>query len=376
MNIRKRGNVWEYRFDISQNGKRKQISKSGFKTKKECEKEGFRSLSYYENGGIPTKLENITYSELLDLWVASSSGKWKPNTKSLYEKIIRLKIKPKLGSFRVRTLSPLKIQQFVNEIYETMSPQYAKLVRIVLMSSLKYAVVPLAVITSSPAEYVKAPRMPKQKTESETIPIDEVRRIVADLPEPYSAAVVISFYTGLRLGEVFALNWGDLLLNDKIIVVNKTMSYSSNLWRISTPKTSSSVRSVAIPDSLIKYLENYKKSQLKNRLKYGEFYIQNYIDNEILNFENGDPTDFILREENGSFAKPSKMQALCRKHGIKFHSLRHTHATALIASGVSPKIVQERLGHSNISITLQTYVHPDKNSHREAAETFERFALN
>ena len=376
MNVRKRGDVWEYRFYISQDGKRRQISKSGFKTKKECEREGMRSLAYYENGGIYTKLENITFSELLDLWFSSCSANWKPNTKNLYSKIIRLKIRPKLGTFKVRTLTPLKIQQFVNETFEELSPQYAKLVRIVLIASLKYAVVPLGILSGSPAEYVKAPRISAQKKDSETISADYLKTIISEIPEPYKTAIIISFYTGLRLGEVFALNWCDFNFSDKIINVNKTMSYTANTWRISTPKTPTSCRLVSLPDALVLHMEQFKRWQLENSLKYGEFYIQNYIDDELLNYESGDKTDLILREPNGAFAKPARMQAICRKYRIRFHSLRHTHATTLISSGVNPKIVQERLGHSNISTTLQTYVHPDRKSHDEAAQIFNRYAIN
>ncbi len=374
MTIRKRGNVWEYRFYISADGKRKQISKSGFQTRKKCEKEGIKALSYYENGGIETKLDDLTINSLLDVWYSAMSPNWKPTTKETYAKVIRLKIKPELGQFKVKSLTPLRIQDFINEVYRENSSQYAKLIKIVLSSALKYAVVPLGLIQSSPCEYVKIPRT-QPSINADVVSLDKIRSSIKNMPECYALAVLVSFYTGMRIGEVFALNWSDIDKDNKIININKTMSFSSNMWLITTPKTKTSIRQIPIPDNLIKHLDNYRRDQLSNKLKYGEYYIENYNDDGKINLENGDLTDLIFREENGTFAKPNLMQYYCRKNGFHFHSLRHTHATTLIQSGINPKIVSERLGHSSISITLQIYVHPDEKSHREAAETFEKFIL-
>ena len=81
MTIRKRNDSWEYRFDIARvNGKRKQISKSGFKTKKECEKEALKALAYYQNGGLVVNYENISFADLLDLWYETNLPTWKIQT--------------------------------------------------------------------------------------------------------------------------------------------------------------------------------------------------------------------------------------------------------------------------------------------------------
>ena len=371
MTIRKRGNVWEYRFDVAKvGGKRKQITKSGFKTKKECESEALKALNYYKNGGLLVNFADLSYSDLLDLWFKTMRPTWKSKTAELYEKIIYLKLKPALGSFKVRSLTPLKIQEFINQIYEENSQNYARLIRIVLGSSLKYAVVPLGIISSSPCEYIKLPKTDKP-SEAPCVDLETIQKAFNEIRTPYNVALMVALHTGLRLGEVFALNWGDIDLNNKIIDVNKTLSYSSKLWRISTPKTNESRRRIPFGDSLRDLLLSYRSEQLKNRMEYGRFYVKNYIKDGVVNFESGEDADFLLTEKWGMFAKPSNMERYCRKYGFRFHWLRHTHATSLMDSGVNPKIVKERLGHSNVSITLQTYTHPTEAAQRAAVDIFE-----
>ena len=376
MTIRKRGNSWEYRFDIGRiAGKRKQITKSGFKTKKAAEQAAVQALNYYNNGGLLVNYSELTLSDLLDLWFETMRPTWKNKTVETYGKVINLKIKPVLGSFKVRSLTPLKIQEFINKVYEENSANYAQLIRIVLGAAFKYAVVPLGIVSSSPCEYIKIPKKGKP-AEASCVDLNVLQKAYNEIRPPYNVALMIALHTGLRLGEVFALNWGDIDLNDKIIDVNKTMSYTSKSWRISEPKTAESRRRVPFGDSLAALLLSYRSEQLKNKMEYGRFYVKNYIKDGVVNFDSGVETDFLLTDRWGSFAKPSSMERYCRKYGFKFHSLRHTHATAMIESGVNPRIVKDRLGHSDVSITLQTYTHPTESAQRAAVDIFEKSVSN
>lgn len=376
MTIRKRNNVWEYRFDVAKiGGKRKQISKSGFKTKKECEKEALKALSYYENGGLMINYAEISFSDLLDIWFDTCKPTWKPKTTELYSNIIRNKLKPALGSFKVKSLTPLKMQEYINQVFETHSQNYAKLIKVIVCEALKYAVVPLGIISSSPCAYLRTPSSESPK-ETKVTDLETLRKAYSEIKSPYNVALMIGFHTGMRIGEVFALSWDDIDFNNKIININKTLSFSAKSWRISTPKTKDSVRSIPFGAALSEILLSYRAEQLKNKVKYGQFYIKNRIANGEVNFEKGEEREFVLTEKWGMFAKPSNMERYCRKYGFKFHSLRHTHASSLIDSGISPKIVKDRLGHSNINITLQTYTHPSDQAQREAVEVFEKNVVN
>ena len=376
MTIRKRNDVWEYRFDIAKvNGKRKQISKSGFKTKKECEAAALKALNYYQNGGLMVAYADISYADLLDLWYDTCKPTWKPKTAELYKGIIENKLKASLGQFRVKSLTPLKMQDYINQVYATHSQNYAKLIRILLGASLKYAVVPLGIISSSPCEYLRVPHS-ESPEKAKVVDMDVFKKAYSEIKSPYNTALMIALHTGMRIGEVFALNWSDIDLDNKIINVNKTLSYSGKSWRISAPKTKDSIRLIPFGEVLKDVLSNYKAEQLKNKVMYGKFYIKNRVKDGIVNFDKGEEQDFILTERWGEFCKPNNMERYCRKYGFKFHQIRHLHATSLIDSGISAKVVKDRLGHSNISVTLQTYTHPSEKAQREAAEVFERNVVN
>ena len=372
MTIRKRNDSWEYRFDVARvNGKRKQISKSGFKTKKECEKEALKALAYYQNGGLVVNYENISFADLLDLWYETNLPTWKIQTAKNYKIVMEAKVKPVLGSFRVKSITPLSYQNFINKIYEENSPAYAKLIRAISTSALRYAVSPLGILNSSPSEYIKTPYY-KPKQGAKCVDLDVLRKAYNEIEEPYSFALLVALHTGMRIGEVFGLCWRDIDLKGKTITVNRTVAYSQGKWLTSAPKTKKSQRVIPYGEQLSLILEQIKAYQLKNKVKYGEYYIKNYVMDDVINETEGIEMDFLLTRPWGSFTDYHTMEKKCKKYGFKFHEIRHLHATSLIDSGINAKIVQERLGHSNIAITLQTYTHPSEEAQREAVEIFEK----
>lgn len=372
MTIRKRNNSWEYRFDVAKvGGKRKQISKSGFKTKKECEKEALKALAYYQNGGLAVNYENISFSDLLDLWYETNLPTWKMQTAKSYKIVMDARIKPVLGNFRVKSISPLAYQDFINKIYEENSPSYAKLIRAISTSALRYAVVPLGILTSSPSDYIKTPYY-KPKQGAKCVDLDVLKKAYNEIEEPYSFALIVALHTGMRIGEVFGLCWRDIDLKGKTIKVNRTVVYDKGKWIVSAPKTKKSERVIPFGDSLLSTLESIKGYQLKNRIKYGEYYIKNFVKDDVINEAEGEEMDFLFTKMWGSFVDYHTMEKKVKKYGFKFHEIRHLHATRLIDSGINAKIVQERLGHSNIAITLQTYTHPSEQAQREAVDIFEK----
>jgi len=227
---------------------------------------------------------------------------------------------------------------------------------------------------------------------------------------PFRYALLIGFYTGLRIGEVYALTWEDFDFKEKTLDVNKLV-YKRNYgienrqvmkvkgkreeksaWYYGDTKTIASVRKIKIGDTLINELKEFKKMQLRNQLQYGEYYTQIYKKEErdekgnimfrLVEVENSipvtlPPANLIMRKENGQYSSTDSFKYAARvihyDLGIKFnfHSLRHTHATKLIEAGVSPKAVQARLGHENIETTLQTYTHNTEEMEQGAVDIFE-----
>lgn len=409
---------WEYRFEAAKvDGKRKHISKSGFKTKKEAEMEGAKALAQYNNSGIHFEPSDTSYADYLDFWFDNYvKMSCKYNTQVIYAQIIEYHLKPALGMYKLKSLTPITIQEYVNQKFTTgLKKTTLTNIVAVLSSSLRYAVVPANLLQSSPAEYITYPKLTSDRTQTNRtiISVDDFEKMLSRFEKgnPFRYALLIGFYTGLRIGEVYGLTWNDIDFNESTLSVNKLVykrNYGMDVrnvmkakgkkeeksaWYFGDTKTASSVRTIKIGKTLIKELKEYKVMQAKNKLQYGQYYTQIYKQQEydekgniiyrLIEVEKSVPVNLpvanmIMRKENGQYSSLDSFKYASRvihyDLGINFnfHSLRHTHATKLIESGISPKAVQARLGHSNINTTLQTYVHNTEQMEQEAVDAFEK----
>ena len=409
---------WEYRFEAAKiDGKRKHISKSGFRTKKEAEDAGAKALAEYNNAGLKFEPSDMSYADYLDYWFDNYvKVSCKYNTQMAYNQIIEQHLKPALGMYKLRSLTPVLIQEYVNKKFVTgLKKTTVTNIMSVLSGSLRYAVVPAQLLTSSPAEYVKYPKKKTNKKETNRIilSIDDFNKMLDRFEKgnPFRYALLIGFHTGLRIGEVYGLTWDDIDFDERTLDVNK-QAYKRNYgvdvrqvmkqkgkreeksaWYFGDTKTLSSTRKIKIGDTLIKELREYKAIQAQNELLYGEYYTQIFMKKEtdekgkdiyrLIEVEKSVPVglpqaNLIMRKENGQYSSSDSFKYAARvihyDLGItfNFHSLRHTHATTLIEGGVSPKAVQARLGHENIETTLQTYVHNTEAMEQTAIDVFEK----
>ena len=409
---------WEYRFEAAKiDGKRKHISKSGFRTKKEAEDAGAKALAEYNNAGLKFEPSDMSYADYLDYWFDNYvKVSCKYNTQMAYNQIIEQHLKPALGMYKLRSLTPVLIQEYVNKKFVTgLKKTTLTNIMSVLSGSLRYAVVPARLLTSSPAEYVKYPKKKTNKKETNRIilSIDDFNKMLDRFEKgnPFRYALLIGFHTGLRIGEVYGLTWDDIDFDERTLDVNK-QAYKRNYgvdvrrvmkqkgkreeksaWYFGDTKTLSSTRKIKIGDTLIKELREYKAIQAQNELFYGEYYTQIFMKKEkdekgkdiyrLIEVEKSVPVglpqaNLIMRKENGQYSSSDSFKYAARvihyDLGIafNFHSLRHTHATTLIEGGVSPKAVQARLGHENIETTLQTYVHNTEAMEQTAVDVFEK----
>ena len=391
---------WEYRFEAAKiDGKRKHISKSGFRTKKEAEVAGIKALSEYNNAGTTFEPSEMSFADYLDYWFENYVKiSCSYNTQTAYSVIINNHLKPSLGAYKLRSLTPMILQEYVNGMYKNgYKKTTLKNIMGVMSGSLRYAVVPSQLLKSSPAEYISYPKVKSTRSDTNRsiISVEDFNRMIERFEKgnPFRYALFIGFYTGLRIGEVFGLTWNDIDFENKILSVNKQIVKREKTWYFGEPKTSASHRQVKIGDTLIEELKEYKRIQAENELKYGEFYTKTYIKEEkdekgksihrIVEAEKSLPISLvqvklIMRKADGTYSSTDSFKYASRvihyELGIKFnfHSLRHTHATKLIESGVSPKAVQVRLGHDKIETTLQTYTHNTKAMEDGAVDTFER----
>lgn len=194
---------------------------------------------------------------------------------------------------------------------------------------------------------------------------EQVARMLEHLKQSrlYIAAL-IAVTTGLRRGEVLALKWQNVDLKNSRLFVRTSLEQTKGRLRFKEPKTRKSARTVILPAYTVAVLKSHLKAQAEKRLKLGKDY-QNH--------------DLVCAREDGSIWPPASFSALFTSRIVKipipkvrFHDLRHTHATQLLKQGTNPKIVSERLGHSNIAITLDTYSHVMPGMQEEAIAVFDR----
>ena len=417
LNVRKRGDKWEYRFEAAKtDGKRNQISKGGFVTKKEAVVYGTKALSEYNRAGQVFSPSDISVADYLDYWMREYCIiNLKYSTTEAYRIIIKNHIKPTIGGYRLSTITPTVIQDCINKIYvnKSYTQSYMKNILKVLKGSFAYAVVPCMFIESSPAAYVSLPKydMP-EKTKMIILSPSEINQILDRFKDTmyHYVALMIGYYTGLRISEVYGLTWNNINFSNKTITVDKIVvkmnqnklpkrggvrGKAVTQWYLGTCKTPTSYRTIGIGDSLLKLLDEYKKWQEANKLEYREYYTNQFLKEEIA--PNGktiirilpirsdistvlESANLVMVKDNGEFQGtdamkyPSKIIHYEMGMDFNFHSLRHTHATRLIEAGAHIKTVSERLGHSNTTVTLNTYVHNTNKMQEDAVNLFESVA--
>lgn len=381
---RKRGKNWYYYFDAGiVDGKRNKIERVGGATKKEAEVALRKALSEYENCGSFIDESNITVADYFNFWIEDYVKiNCKHNTIVNYKSTVKNHIIPSLGIYKVKSLTPAKLQNFINEMYKKgYSRDSIVGYKGILTAALKRAVYPYKYIKENPMQYVTIPKydIESSNTKLKTITLEEYERILNKFPlgHKLNIPLQIAFHTGLRASEVCGLTWDNIDFENKTLSVNKILLYkSSKNIVLQSPKTKSSIRTIAIGDTLLNLLKNHKIYQLENKSKYGEFYISDdYIDYD--KYISSKEFGFVCREENGEVVNTAMFRHLCfvinKKMNIdfEFHSLRHTHATLLIENGANMKSVQVRLGHSRLSTTMDTYSHVTEKMSRESIDIFE-----
>lgn len=374
----KRGDTWRYRFEGAKvDGKRVQISKGGFATKKEALAAGAKALAEYNSAGTIFTPSEISFADYLDFWMKDYCiPNLKPETIAHYEKKIRLHIKPAAGMYKLKALTHSALQGIINDMFDRgYSRNTLVVIKGILTGCLRYAVEPLHYINTSPAAYLRLPSyraVPKVETRSEPhvyITQDHIAEIFERFPEGTTTHIPmqLGYRCGLRLGEAFAVTWDDVDFGNGTLTVNRQIQWNAmtKVWYITAPKYNS-IRQIEMDDLLIDLLRRTKERQEKAEEYFGNRYLHYYENakHELSVSHEGHELRFVNTREDGGFIQPRTMQHTTsiihdKLHypEFDFHSFRHTHATMLAEAGAPPKYVQERLGHKGIDVTMKIYQH-------------------
>lgn len=383
--VRKRGTSWYYYYEVGKvDGKRKRIERKGGTTKTEALKALREALTEFERAGTHVDESNMSVADYFDFYYKEYVlVNCKYNTQVNYRLIIDKHIKPALGIYKLKSLSPAVLQEFLNKKYLDgfVKNSVANFFG-VLSGALRMAVYPYKYIKDNPMQYVTMPKSQGKKSTKEDlkiITIAQFNKIIERFPESSSfyIPVQIAFHTGMRAAEVCGLTWDCVDLENQTITVEKLI-YKEEVWTFGTPKTESSERTITIGNTLTNILKIHKKNQIENRLKYGKYYASNTYEfkdrNKIYT-----SVDLLSTKENGELISTDSLKYLSRvvnySLGIdyNFHSLRHTHATMMREAGADYKEIQERLGHSKLATTMDTYSHVTPKVKKDAVDKFEKY---
>ena len=326
---------------------------------------------------VKEKTTITTYRELVALWWESYKNTIKPNSQQSMEGIVRLHILPVFGDYKLDKLTTPIIQQQVNKWADKANKgekgAYANysFLNNINRRILQYGVT-MQVIQHNPARDVIIPR--KQQNKEHKVKFfsnQELKQFLdyldnLDLSSYENLFDYVLYKTllasGCRIGEALALEWSDIDLKKGTISISKTLN---RYQETNTPKSKAGLREIDIDKATVSLLKQYKKRQ------------------QVQSWQLGRSEGIVFTPFTTKYAYACLLRKRLQSHfkaagvpDISFHGFRHTHATIMLYAGIEAKDLQYRLGHSNISMTLNTYVHATKEGAKKAVSIFEAAISN
>jgi len=343
---------WDFVVDIGKDpltGKRKQKKKRGFNSKKEAE-EALARLINEVNEGEYIEPSKMTLKQYLREWLDFRRTK---NSISTYKQLVNKtnsRIIPVLGQLILSNLNHKHIQQFHNSLFEDgLSEHYIITLHSILSRSLNDAI-KLGYLKTNPATVIGKPKLNTNITYN-IWTLDDCKKFLTHAENSsYFIVFLLAIYTGMRRGEILGLKWDDIDFDTKKIYLRRNLYYENKEnFQLKEVKTKSSIRQIVLDDYVINHLKKHKQVTDEKKL-LNKDYFRDY--NLVCSCDDGTP--FQPQNVGANFRKITKQIGL---KPIRFHDLRHSHATNLLKLGVNPKVIQERLGHKSIQITLDIYSH-------------------
>ena len=315
--------------------------------------------------GLPLVGERQTVGQYLGSWLEAIRPTLRPESYRRYEEIVRLHITPQVGKMALARLGPQHLQRLYASRLETgLSVTSVQLVHGVLHKALEQAM-RFGLVPRNVADLVTAPR--RSTPEMRTLSPDEANALLdAASGDRLEALIVLAVTCGLRLGELQAVQWRSIDLDGARLRVTATyQGMVDGKPVMAEPKTAKSRREIHLSALAVASLRRHRLAQLQERLRAGNLWEDHEL---VFTSQYGRPLD------GNNFRQRAFARLLDKAHlpPMRFHSLRHTAATLLMAQGVPVKVASEMLGHADITTTLRTYSHVLPGMQQQAADAMDR----
>lgn len=294
--------------------------------------------------------EKMLYKDILLMWLEEKRIEVRNSTIQNYQRSICRWIIPQIGLLNVEYITRNDLQNFILEFSSNHKQNTVINMTKPLSGSLLWAE-ENGYLKTNPWKGVKIPKDFSER-EIKIFTKEEISFLLKakHYQQVKKDMIILGYRTGMRIGEILTLRWDDINFNEGFIMVKRTLSgYKNNVPEITEPKTRKSRRRIDLDKAVLEMLIKRKENS------------QEYV---------------FCKKDGSIYSRQAiNLPRMCRSIGIEprsFHSLRHTHATILLAAGIHPKIVQERLGHAKVSTTLDTYSHLIPGMQQVAVDIFNK----
>lgn len=360
--LRKRGNRY-YAIIMTEDafGNKKQREFSTHTDNKKAAQKFLNELLVdYERIGLPS--DKMKFGAYIDSFLRSAKPDLSPTSYKDYKLILETHVKPILGNIYLDKLKAMHLEEYYALKRQTLSPNTVNKHHRVIKKALADAK-RLGLIVTNPTENAKPPKIEQPSAGEALTPAETAKLFQAVRGSDFEIPCLLAALCGLRRGEICGLRWQDIDFEKATLTVNQTLVKAGGEYFFKAPKSKTSIRTITVPDIALSALKRQKAQAAANKLRYGADYLG----------------DLVLCNAAGEHINPDwithtfdqYLSAAGLRH-IRFHDLRHTNASLMLASGTPLKVASERLGHSTIKITADLYTHVTTSLDQKASANLDR----